>query len=271
MKQHMTAGLFAVLAAVIMLGMNAPLHAQPAAPETAQQLVPTGKLRVGVLMVSYFAIEDAANHRLTGIVPDLGNELARRLNVPSELIPFANPAKMLEAFRNGALDVTFIGITADRAEVIEFGPVVLDLQTTYLVPASSPIQSIAEIDQPGIRILVPQRSAQEAHLKKTISKATMISVAVETPKPAVELLKAGQADAFSHVVPMLVSAQADLPDARILPGSYYNVPIAIGVAKGRTSAAADYCRQFADEVKKSGVVQQAIERAGVKGVVVGPQ
>jgi polar amino acid transport system substrate-binding protein len=255
-----------------MLSMSLTARAQPAATgEIPQQLAPSGKLRVGVLMVSYFAIEDAASHQLKGIVPDLGNELARRLHVSAELIPFANPAKMLEAFRSDALDVTFIGITADRAEVIEFGPVVLDLQTTYLVPASSRIQSIAEIDQPGLRILVPQRSAQEAHLKKTISKASMISVAVETPKTAVELLKAGQADAFSHVVPMLVSAQQDFPDSRILPGSYYNVPIAIGVAKGRAPAVAAYCRQFADEVKKSAFVQQAIERAGVKGVVVGPQ
>jgi polar amino acid transport system substrate-binding protein len=271
MKRHVTA-LFASLVAMIMLSMSSAVHAQPAAnAEIAQQLAPSRKLRVGVLMVSYFALENAPTHQLKGIVPDLGNELARRLNLSAELIPFANPGKMLEAFRSGALDVTFIGITADRAELIEFGPVVLDLQTTYLVPASSRIQSIAEIDQPGLRILVPQRSAQEAHLKKTISKATMISVAVETPKPAVELLKAGQADAFSHVVPMLVSAQVELPDSRILPGSYYNVPIAIGVAKERAPAVAEYCRQFAEEVKKSGFVQQAIERARVKGVVVGSQ
>ena len=271
MKQQMITGLFVPLLAMIMLGMPAIVHAQPGpTAELTQQLAPSGKLRVGVLMVSYFAVEDPAR-QLTGIVPDLGLELARRLNVPAELVPIANPAKMLEEFRRGELDVTFIGITADRAELIEFGPVVLDLQTTYLVPASSRIQSIAEIDQPGLRILVPQRSAQEAHLKKTISKATMISVAVETPKLAVNQLKAGEADAFSHVVPMLVSAQAELPDSRILPGSYYNVPIAIGVVKGRPPAVADYCRQFVDEVKKSGFVQQAIERAGVKGVVVGPQ
>jgi len=272
MKQRAIIGLSALLAAMIMLEMSAAVHAQPGpTPEVTQQLAPSGKLRVGVLMVSYFATEDAAAGRLTGIVPDLGAELARRLNVPAELIPIANPAKMLEAFRRGELDVTFIGITADRAELIEFGPVVLDLQTTYLVPASSRVQSIAEIDQPGLRILVPQRSAQEAHLKKTISKAVMISVAVETPKLAVDQLKMGQADAFSHVVPMLVSAQADLPDSRILPGSYYNVPIAVGVAKNRAPSAAEYCHQFVDAVKRSGFVQQAIERAGVKGVVVGPQ
>ena len=59
----------------------------------------------------------------------------------------------------------------------------------------------------------------------------MIPVPVETPKPAIELLAAGQADVFSHVVPMLATAQPSLPGSRILPGSYYNVPVAIGYPK----------------------------------------
>ena len=59
----------------------------------------------------------------------------------------------------------------------------------------------------------------------------MIPVPVETPKPAIELLAAGQADVFSHVVPMLATAQPSLPGSRILPGSYYNVPFAIGYPK----------------------------------------
>jgi len=248
--------------------MSAGGSAGAQTPDLAKQFAPAGVLRVGVLMVSYFAIED--NGALKGVVPDLGNELARRLGVPARLIKYENPVAVIDAFRKGELDVTFIGITADRAAAFDFGPVVLDLQTTYLVPASSPIQSISEIDREGVRLLVPARSAQEAHLKKTIQKATMISVIVENPKPAVEKLAAGEADAFSHVVPMLVSAQRGLPGSRILPGSYYNVPIAIGYAKERPQAVADFAKQFAGDVKKSGFVQQSLDRAGesVKGVVV---
>jgi polar amino acid transport system substrate-binding protein len=121
-----------------------------------------------------------------------------------------------------------------------------------------------------VRLLVPARSAQEAFLKKTIAKATMISVAVENPRQAVEKLGAGEADAFSHVVPMLVSAQAALPGSRILPGSYYNVPIAVGYAKERPAAVAAYAKAFAEDVKSSGFVQRSLDRAGdsVKGVVV---
>ena len=247
-------------------GSAAPAHAQS---DLAKAFAPTGTLRVGVLMVTYFALPDPAGE-LTGVVPDLGRELARRLGVPAQLVRFANPIAVIEAFRKGELDATFIGITADRAAAFDFGPVVLDLQTTYLVPAASTLHAIDEIDRAGVRLLVPARSAQEAHLKKTLTQATMISVAVENPKPAVEKLAAGGADAFSHVVPMLVSAQRMLAGSRILPGSYYNVPIAIGFAKDRSAAVKDFAAQFAADVTKSGFVQKSLDRAGdsVKGVVV---
>jgi polar amino acid transport system substrate-binding protein len=245
-------------------------QAQPFSSDVTLMLAPTGKLRVGVLMVWYFALADRTTGELKGVIPDLGTEFARRAGVAAELIKFENPGAVMEAFRNNALDVTFIGITADRAEVMQYGPTVIDLQTTYLVPAASKIASIAEIDQPGVRVLVPQRSAQEAHLRKTITKATLINVPVETPQRAVELIAAGEADAFSHVVPMLASAQPSLPGSRILPGSYFNVPVAVAVAKDRPGAVADAARRFVEEAKASGFVQQAIERAKVPGVVVSP-
>ena len=257
----------AVIAAAMMLCIAMSAHAQSSSDDAVRALAPTGKLRVGVLMVWYFALEDKTTGRLKGVIPDLGEALARRTGVPVELIKFENPGGVIEAFRNGALDATFIGITADRAVVMDYGPTVIDLQTTFLVPAASPVTRIAEIDRDGLRILVPQRSAQEAHLRKIISKATLINVAVETPKQAVDLIAAGKADAFSHVVPMLASAQPDLPGSRILPGSYYNVPVAVAVAKGKPAAAAA-ARAFVAEAKASGLVQAAIARAGLPGVVV---
>jgi polar amino acid transport system substrate-binding protein len=266
----MTRGLLALglLAAAATIGMDSGVRAEPT--DIAKEFAPTGPLRVAVLMVGYFAVEDRASGALAGVVPDLGRELGRRLGVPVQLTRFDNPVAVIDAFNRGSVDVTFIGITADRAAAFDFGPVVLDLQTTYLVPAASPITSIPEIDRTGVRLLVPLRSAQEAHLRKTLTKATIITVGVENPKPAVEMLARGEADAFSHVVPMLVSAQAGLPGSRILPGSYFNVPIAIGYAKGRP-AVADYARRFTEDVKASGFVQRALDRAGdsVKGVVVG--
>jgi polar amino acid transport system substrate-binding protein len=245
-----------------------PTAQAAASAAITKELAPTGTLRVAVLMLSYFANEDGGE--LKGWSPELGIELARRIGVPHELVRIHNPADMIEAFRAGKVDVAFIGITKDRAAAFDFGPVVIGLRTTFLVPAGSPIGSIPEVDRAGVRIVVPARSAQGEHLDKIISKAALIRVPVETPQPAVDLLIAGKADAFSHVVPMLARAQATLPGSRILPGSYYDVPIAIGYPKGRSAAAVEFCREFIADVKASGFAQKAIDRMGSKadGVVV---
>ncbi len=235
--------------------------------DAAGELAPTGTVRVAVWTVSYFAVPDQATGRLTGVIPDLGEALAQRLGMPAELIGFDNPAAITAAFRDGALDVTFLGITADRAEAMAFGPRVLDLQTAYLVPAGSPITSIDAIDRPGIRILVPERSAQQVHLKATLRHAAMIPVPAGAPREAIARLAAGEADAFSHVVPMLAAAQASLSGSRILPGSYFDVPVAIATAKERPQAAA-FCRRFVEEAKAAGLIAAAIARAGVLGLVV---
>ena len=259
---------FSLLPLALTLAMMGAAAQAQTASDLGKQFAPTGKLRVGVLMLSYFAVEDGGT--LKGWSPDIGNELARRLNVPAELVPIHNPANMIEAFTSKKIDVAFIGITRERSAAFDFGPVLIGLRTTFLVPASSKIQSIPEIDQPGTRIVVPARSAQGEHLEKILKHATMLRVAVETTAPAVELVKAGKADAISHVVPMLATALPALPGARILPGSYYNVPIAIGYPKGSSAAVADYAKNFVADMKASGFAQKAIDRMGRKadGVVV---
>jgi hypothetical protein len=84
------------------------------------------------------------------------------------------------------------------------------------------------------------------------------------------MLIAGNADVFSHAVPMLVTARPSLPGSRILPGSYYNIPIAIGYAKGQSAAVEEFCRNFVADVQASGFLRQSLDRMGGKteGVVI---
>src|SRR5690242_14202033 len=94
----------AIPAAILAAAQSPPVDAVAA-------LAPTGKLRVGVLMVWYFAIEDKTTGKLAGVIPDLGEALARRLGVPVELSTHENPGSVMAAFRGGTIDATFIGIT----------------------------------------------------------------------------------------------------------------------------------------------------------------
>jgi len=65
-------------------------------------------------------------------------------------------------------------------------------------------------------------------------------------------------------------AQPRLPGSRILPGSYYNIPIAIGYARGQSAAVAEFCKKFVEDVKASGFLRKAPDRMGdrAEGVVV---
>src|SRR5262249_39338716 len=108
-------GSMAVVFAV-MAGSIAETRAQA---DIGRQIAPTGKLRVGVLILWYFAVEDGGT--LKGWSPAVGMELAGRSGVPAELVPIRNPADMIDAFKTGRIDATFIGITKDRAAAFDFG------------------------------------------------------------------------------------------------------------------------------------------------------
>src|SRR5262249_46563329 len=110
------------IAASAVFGFAAGASAQSAA-ETAKQFAPGGKLRVGVRRLSFCAAKQDGQTR--GWSPKTGIEPARRPGAPHDLVPIHNPADMIEAFKGGKIDVTFIGITKDRAAAFNFGPVMI--------------------------------------------------------------------------------------------------------------------------------------------------
>ena len=48
-----------------------------------------------------------------------------------------------------------------------------EIPSTYLVPAGSPIRAIADVDKPGVRIAVSEKSAYELYLSRTIKHAQL--------------------------------------------------------------------------------------------------
>ena len=68
-------------------------------------LAPTGKLRVAFVSTSIYATKDLSTGDLKGVAVDLGNDLARRLEVPLEPLSYSNVTAMLAGAR--ALEVAF--------------------------------------------------------------------------------------------------------------------------------------------------------------------
>ena len=230
------------------------------------ELAPTGKLRVGINHGNFLLVT-SMNPEPRGVAPDLGRELGRRLGVPVEFVGFATAGTLGDAVRTGAWDVAFLGAEPQRASDIAFTAAYLEIPSTYLVPAGSPIRSIAEVDREGVRIAVAAQSAYGLFLSRTVKHARLVET--KGLDASFEVFVAERLEALAGLKPRLLMDVAKLPGARVLDGQFTAVQQAIGTPKGR-EAAAKYLRAFVEEVKASGLVAEAISRNAVPGVSVAP-
>jgi polar amino acid transport system substrate-binding protein len=230
------------------------------------ELAPTGVLRAGINMANFLLVTGkSATGEPEGVAPDMAREIATRLGVPVSYVPYKTPGELADMAGKGAWDVGLIGAEPQRAEAIAFTPAYVEIEATYLVPPGSPIQSIDEVDRPGVRIAVSDRSAYDLWLTRNIKHAQLKRV--EGLEGSYQLFVKEQLEVLAGLKPKLLEDAARLPGSRILDGRFTSVQQAIGTPKGRPEGFA-YLRQFADDVKSSGLVAQLIERHGIKGLTV---
>jgi polar amino acid transport system substrate-binding protein len=94
-------------------------------------------------------------------------------------------------------------------------------------------------------------------------------VNAENPNRAFDLLLAGRVDVVAGVRQALIANAAKLPGSRVLDERFMAIEQAMGMPHARP-AGLKFLREFIEEVKASGLVDQALERAGIRGVVVAP-
>jgi len=234
-------------------------------PAVRSELAPTGKLRVALNMSNFLlTATDAATGKPKGLAADMGMELGRRLGVSVELVPFPNPGAVADAAKTGVWDVGFIGAEPQRATEIDFTAAYVEIEATYLVPPGSPIKAIPDVDRPGIRIAISDRSAYDLYLTRHLKHAELIRARGDD---VFKRFLSDKLDAMAGLRPGLVKNQEKLPGSRILDGNFTAVQQAAGVPKGRT-VGAKYLREFIEDAKASGLVAKLIEKNNVRGLTV---
>jgi polar amino acid transport system substrate-binding protein len=230
------------------------------------ELAPTGTLRVALNMSNFLlTATDPVTGAPSGIAADLGRELGQRLGVAVELLPYPNPGALADAAPTGVWDVGFIGAEPQRAHAIDFTAAYVEIEATYLVPPGSLLQTIADVDRPGIRIAAPARSAYELYLSRTLQHAELVRE--QGAGNAFKRFVEDRLDALAGLRPRLVTDQEALPGSRLLEGRFTAVQQAAGTPKGRP-AGAEYLRAFIEDVKTTGVVARLIEEHHVRGLTV---
>ena len=163
--------------------------------------------------------------------------------------------------------MAFIGFSPERAKEWDFAAVHLEVEFGYLVSGGSCISTMADVDRPGIRVAVQERSLPEIFLSRTLKNAEVVRASSNAD--TLEMLKSGRADVIFSIKPTLFEMSNQLPGSRVLDGRPGIDPHAMAMQKGRDLGMA-YLRQFIEDAKSEGLVKAAIERAGLRGVVVAP-
>jgi polar amino acid transport system substrate-binding protein len=237
-------------------------------PAVRSEIAPSGKLRVGLNHGNFLLVtpgSSATDPR--GVASDVARELGRRVGVPVEFIKFETAGTLGDGVKTGAWDVAFLGAEPQRAAEIAFTAAYLEIPSTYLVPAGSPIRSVAEVDREGVRIAVADQSAYGLYLARTIKHAKLVMT--KGLDSSFEVFVSQKLEALAGLKPRLLTDVQKLPGARILDGQFTAVQQAIGTPKNR-EASARFLRAFVEEVKASGLVAEAISRNGAQGVSVAP-
>jgi len=228
-----------------------------------RQLAPQGILRAGINLSNFLLVtgKDEQDQHV-GVSPGIAKSLAEALSVPLQLVPFPGPGKLADAIVDDVWDVANIACEQERAKTIHFSPAYCQIQATYLVPAGSQINSIEEVDRPGVRIVTKARGAYDLWLTDHIKQATILRA--PSIEESFQLFKNENCEVLSGLRPRLMQDRERLEGARILLGSFTVIKQCIGCRKGLPEAA-EFLDQFVGKARHSGLIEGLIQEHGVEG------
>jgi polar amino acid transport system substrate-binding protein len=224
------------------------------------------KLRAGINYSNFLLVtKDPSTGEPRGIAVELAREIGRRLKVPIEFVPFETAGRMADAVTVGAWDLAFLANEPERANQIVFTPPYLEIDAGYVVPAGSSIQSVREVDADGVRIAIADKSAYDLFLSRTLQRAKLVRA--KGMDASFGIFAAEKLEALAGIKPWLIGIAEKLPGSRLLQDRFMGVQQCIGVPKGRESAA-NYLRDFVEDVKSSGLLAEMVRRLDLRGISI---
>lgn len=239
--------------------------------EARQQLLPTGKLRVGIGVgaspSAFWAVKDPATGQPRGVTVDLANALARELKAPLELVIYPNSGEVVAAGPKGEWDVAFMPEDAERRKIVDFGPAYYLSTSTFLARGGSGIATLADVDRPGVRAAGIADTTTARTATRMLKNTKLLSF--RTVDEVMAKMKAGEIDAIALGRESLQGLAPQIPGSTILDGHFHAAGTAIAVPKGRPAALA-YAAAFIEAAKRDGTVRKALDGAGLKSAPVAP-
>ena len=242
--------------------------AQTVTPAVKSSIAPTGRLRVAINYGNAaLAKKDPATGKLSGVSVDIAGELGRRLGLPVDLVPFDAAGKVSGAAARNVWDVAFLARDPERGKDISFTAAYVVIDGNYVVRNDSPITTLAQVDQDGVRVVVSTRSAYDLFLSRNLKHAKLVHGG-STPE-AVALFNSGHYEVVAGVKQALRQVIASDKGLRMIPQPFMEISQAMGTPTGRP-AASTWLHAFVEDIKAKGDVANILARNGQVDSTVAP-
>ena len=247
----------------LILGILAMTTMPAGADALKDEIAPTGKLRVAIAISpaggAFWSTKTETGY--AGVPVDLGREMAAQLGVPVEYVAHNNSGQIVDAVGKGTWDVTFLPKDPEREARMSFGPIYEVADATYIVKAGSSVKDFAGLDQAGVKVAAVNNTTTMrgaiAHLKN--AEVT----GYQSFDEIVNLLKAGEIEAFALSRDQLNAIARTIPGTRVLDETFKKTVTAVAVPLNHPLALA-FVTRFMTEAITNGTLRKAYDSNGLK-------
>lgn len=208
-------------------------------------LAPSGKLRAAINVGNSVLARVGPDGALSGRSVDIARAIATALDQPLALLSYPSTGATVDAGARAEWDIAFLAMDPARAEILNFSAPYITIETGIAVALESPLYSVDEIDQPGVRISAASGAAYELHLRRTLRSADLATRL--TYPEAVGMLRDGRSNAVAGLRDALSDFVLREPGFRLLDGVLTRVDQAIATpcSDGFALAFLDGCAALA--------------------------
>ncbi len=224
----------------------------------------TRVIRVGWALWFPWMVMDDKTKKLTGMGPDIVEELAKALgDVKIEWVA-DNWATLPAGLQANKFDLTFpLGVTYQRALAVEFTNDMMREAMYFMIKKkdTSKFKSFEDVDQPGVKVCTTLGSYVDTELTPLLKKAEYIRY--KSSPEGLMALVVGRSDVWANAASALLDAMKAQPDVTVIKKHWAVGRLCIAVPQG-DQVFLNFLNVFVAKMKETGRLEQIYKKYGQK-------
>ena len=228
----------------------------------SKKIAPTGELRVGLNMSNFLLVNSKdVNGLPDGVSPDIGKKIAKELNLNCKLVQFERPGLLADAVDDNKWDIGNIAYEKERSKTIDFSDPYVNIDANFIFRNKYNFKSNEEINSPGIKIAVAERSAYDLWLSDNFKNVEIIRAS--SIEDSHDLFRNNKVDVLAGLKSKLNNELAANNDFKMIADSFTHIKQSIGIKKGNPEIL-EFLNEFVSKLIKEGYIEQLLKKHKVQ-------